>query len=102
MLGFFCLFGCSFLTFIYLWMLWVSVAVHGLSPALEWGLLEGVASLVAEHRLWGTEASVAVAHGLVALQHVGSSHNGDRTCVPRIGRQILNRWTTREGQGQHF
>ena len=53
-----------FLTFIYLWLRWVSVAVRGLSPALEWGLLNAVASLVAEHRLRGTEASGAVAHRL--------------------------------------
>ena len=30
------------------------------------------------------------------LQHVGSSHTRDQTCVPCIGRQILNHWNTRE------
>ena len=33
---------------------------------------------------------------LVALGHVGSSRTRDRTCVPCIGRRILNQWTTRE------
>ena len=30
-----------------------------------------------------------MAHGLVALQQLGSSWTRDRTCVPCIGRQIL-------------
>ena len=34
--------------------------------------------------------------GLVALQHVGSSRTRERTCVPCIGRRILNHHTTRE------
>ena len=71
-------------------------------------LLLAVASLVAEHGLQGLWASVAVAPGLwqtgsvvvalglVAPQQVGSSQTRDRTHVPCIGRQILNRWTTRE------
>ena len=40
------------------------VAVHG--------LLTVVASLVAEHRLYGAQASVAVARGLQQLWHTGS------------------------------
>ena len=41
--------------------------------------------------------------GLVALWHVGSSRTRDRTCVPCIGRQILNHWTTREVPfSEHF
>ena len=71
-------------------------------------LLLAVASRVAEHGLQGLRASVAVAPGLwqtglvvvalglVAPQQVGSSQTRDRTHVPCIGRQILNRWTTRE------
>ena len=55
------------------------------------GLLVAVASLVAEHRLWGMQASVAAAlglwstgsivwrTGLVALRHVGSSWTRDWT-----------------------
>ena len=60
----------------------------------EWGLLIAVASLGTGSRargfrwLWCT--------GLVALQHVGSSWIGDQTCVPFIGRQIRNHWTTKE------
>ena len=35
--------------------------------------------------------------GLAALRHVRSqSQTRDRTCVPCIARQILNRWSTRE------
>ena len=34
--------------------------------------------------------------GLVALQHVGSSWTRARTCVPCIGRRILNHCATRE------
>ena len=34
--------------------------------------------------------------GLVALRHVGSSQTRARTCVPCIGRQILNHCATRE------
>ena len=33
---------------------------------------------------------------LAAPWHVGSSWTRDRTCVPCIGRQILNHWTIRE------
>ena len=34
-----------------------------------------------------------------ALCHVGSSQTRDHTHVPRIGRRILNHWTTREVLG---
>ena len=34
--------------------------------------------------------------GLVALQHVECSWTRDPTCIPCIGIQILNHWTTRE------
>ena len=34
--------------------------------------------------------------GLVALRHVGSSQTRARTCVPCVGRQILNHCATRE------
>ena len=53
--------------------------------------------LVAEHGLWGTGA-VVVVQALVAAWHVASSRTRDQTCVPGIGRQILNHWTTREAQ----
>ena len=34
--------------------------------------------------------------GLVAPRHVESSWTRDRSCVPSLGRRILNHWTTRE------
>ena len=40
--------------------------------------------------------------GLVAPWHVGSSWTSARTCVPCIGRQILNHCATREVQGFLF
>ena len=33
---------------------------------------------------------------LVALWHVESSWTRDGTCIPCVGRHILNHWTTRE------
>ena len=39
---------------------------------------------------------------LVALQHVGSSQTRARTCVPCIGRQILNHCATREALLEDF
>ena len=62
----------------------------------EWELLSGcvlltaVASLGAEHR-----PLAVVALGLVVSQYVESSWARDQTCVPCIGRQILNHWTTK-------
>ena len=74
------------------------------------GLLNAVASLVAEHglqahglqQLW-LAGSIAQAHqlwhtNLVAPRHVGSSWTRARTGVPCIGRQILNHCATREAQ----
>ena len=43
-----------------------------------------VASLIAEHGL--------SSYGLVAPQHVGSSHIRDRTHIFCIGQRILNHW----------
>ena len=40
--------------------------------------------------------------GLVALRHVGSSCTRARTCVPCIGRRILNHCTTREALSLPF
>ena len=57
-----------------------------------WFLI-AVASLVAEHGLWGSWASAVGAQGLVALWHVGSSQSRVQTCVPCIGRWILHHWT---------
>ena len=59
------------------------------------GLLIVVASLVAELGMWPPELWCAA---LVAPPHVGSSQTRDGTCIPCIGRWILNHWTTREVQ----
>ena len=40
--------------------------------------------------------------GLVAPWHIESSQTRDWTCVPCIGRWILNHWTTREVPGKGF
>ena len=40
--------------------------------------------------------------GLVALWHVGSSQTRDRTCVPFIGRWILNHCTTGKALRVYF
>ena len=79
---------------IYFWLHWVFVAVHGLSPAAACGFLIAVASLGAEHRFYGTWASVVVGHRI--NYPVASSPSRDQTCVPCLSRQILNHWITRE------
>ena len=73
-----------------------------------------VAPLVAEHRLqvpWlqelclagsGAQAQELWCTGLVAPWHVGSSWTRARTCVPCIGRWILNHCTTREALSLHL
>ena len=42
------------------------------------------------------QASVAMAHGVVASRPVGSSWTRDQTCVSGFGRWILYHWATRE------
>ncbi|XP_032474323.1 transcription initiation factor IIE subunit beta isoform X1 [Phocoena sinus] len=44
----------------------------------------------------GRTGSAAMAYGLTAPRHVGSSRTGARTRVPCIGRRTLNHCTTRE------
>ena len=109
--------------FFYFWLHWVFIAVPGLSLAeasggyfslwcvgfsLWWLLLCSMGSRRAgfssrgtwAQQLWltGTRAQAQqLWHtGLVSLRHVGSSWTRDQTCVPCIGRGILNHWTTRE------
>ena len=62
--------------FIYPWLCWVFVPVHGLSLVVASGgyhlgvvrgRLTAVASLIAEHRLWSTQASVVGVHRLSSL-----------------------------------
>ena len=68
------------------------------------GLLIVVASLVAEHGLWGEQASVAAASGAQWLWHmaiaaprpVGSSWTRDRTPASCIGRWTLIHCATRD------
>ena len=88
-----------FSPFICIWLHWVFLAVHGLSPvaaeraalpfnvqgsSLGWLLL-----------MWsmGTWASEAVVRGLGCP--VASSPARHQTCVPGTGRQIPNHWITR-------
>ena len=85
---------------------WVFVAVHGLSLVAEsWsrslvvlGLLIAMASRcraqTQDRWLWHM--------GLVAPWHIESSQTRDWTCVPWIGRWILNHRTTREVPGKGF
>ena len=75
----------------------------GLSPVAVSGLLVTMASLVAEHGLQGSSASVVVAaQGLSCPVAWGASWTRDQTGVPCIARQILNHWTTREAQHLYF
>ena len=79
---------------------------EGFSLVVVCGLLTAVASLVAEHRLYGSWASViaapgpegtgsaVVVHGLSCS--VGSSQTRDPTCVSSIGWQILIHQATRK------
>ena len=78
------------------WPHWVFITRHGLSLVDK----EGYSSLqcagfsycrVQAQQLWHT--------GLVAPRHVEFSLTKDQTCVPCIGRQILNHWATQEVQG---
>ena len=100
------------------WLCWVSTAAQGFSLVVASrghslvvvpGLLIAVASLVAEHRLWGVWASVVVVSGLCSTDsevaehtlscslHVVSSWTRDWSHVSCTGRWILYQWATREG-----
>jgi len=65
------------------------IAVLGLS-------LVAVASLVAEHGLWGVWAQSWRHVDPVASRPVGSSQTRARTCVPCTGRRILSHQTARK------
>ena len=72
---------------------WVFDDAQAVSSGVQQGpfsmvtaLLVVVASLIAEHRLWGARASVAAARGLnsrglVALRHVASLRQGSNLCL---------------------
>ena len=83
----------------------VFVAMHGLSLVVAGGAtllgsaraahcigfsLQSRGSRRAGLSSWGARA------WLVAPQHVRSSWTRGRTCIPCIGRWILNHWTTRD------
>ena len=65
------------------------------SSCSEWAS-HVVASLAVDYRLWSARAQYLWCMGFDAPWHVGSSQTRDRTCVPCIGKQILNYWTIRE------
>ena len=67
----------------------------GYSLAVMCRLLIAVASLVGSmgSGVWSVQAQQLWPESLAALRHVGSSQTKDQTCVPCIGRQILNHWT---------
>ena len=81
------IFECSGFSLLCPGFLWLSQV--GAPPCCCARASDSVASLVAELRLFGCT-------GLVAPRHVGSSRNTDQTCVPCIGRLILNHWITRD------
>ena len=74
----------------WLLLLWSTGSRHvGFSSCGTWAQqLWLVGSRAQAQQLWRT--------GLVAPRHVGSSGTRDRTCVPCIGRRILNHCATRE------
>ena len=90
--------------FIYFWLCWVFVSVRGLSLVVASGRHSSSRcaglSLSRPLLLRSTGSrragSVIVAHGPVAPRHVGSSQTRARTCVPCIGRWVLNHCATRE------
>ena len=98
--------------YLFIWLRWVFVAVHGLSLvavsrgysslrgagfSLRWLLLLwSTGSRHAGFSSCGTWAQSLWRTGLVAPWHVGSSRTRARTRVPCIGRQILNHCATRE------
>ena len=68
---------------------------------MRWLLLCGAQALGAWASAWLVGFRVQVQKlctGLVAPWHVESFWTRGRACVPSIGRQILNHWTTREDQ----
>ena len=114
----------TFYLFIYFWLCWVFIAACGLSLVAAsggysslwcmgfsfWWLLllwstgsrhMGFSSCGTwAQQLWLTGSRVQAQQlwctGLVAPWHVGSSRTRAQTCVPCIGRQILNHCTTRK------
>ena len=90
----------------YFWLCWVFVDARGLSLVAASGgysLLQCAGfSLQWLLLLWSTGSRhlgfSSCGTGLVAPRCMGSSQTRVQTCVPCIGRQILNNCTTREAQ----
>ena len=103
------LFKKEIILFIYFWLCWVFVAARAFSlVAVSGGYslvaacgLTAVASLVAEHGLYGAWASVVVTHGLysagsivmvhglICFQHVGSSQIRDPIRVSALAGRFF-------------
>ena len=105
----------TFFFIFYFWLSWVFVAAHRLSLIAEWGLLFlpcAGSSLRWLLLLWNTGSrhmgfgscglhscgsqALEVWASVVILRHVRSSCTKDWPCVPSLGGQIRNHWTTRE------
>ena len=77
-----------FLAVLYLyWSVWSSLYLRCSGFSVQWLLLWSAGALGLQW-LWPAIS--------VAPRRVGSSWIGDRTCVSRNGRRILNHWTTKE------
>ena len=101
-----------FLIYIYFWLCWVFIAVCKLPLvgtrggysllqcagfSLRWLLLlRSTGSRHVGFSSCGTWAQQLWLAGLVAPRHVGSSQTRAQTCVPCIGRRILNHCFTKE------
>ena len=90
--------------FLFLAVLGRRFCARAFSSCGEWGPLfiavSGPLTVAASRR--GAQAQQLWPMGLVAPRHVGSSHTRARTCVPCIGRQILNHCATREAHATNF
>lgn len=75
----------------FLYSQWVGAALSRGERASHCG---GFSCCGAQSLGWGS--SIAVAPGLVAPRHMGSSQTRDRTSVRCIGRRIINHWTIRD------
>ena len=83
------------------WLGWVFAGAHRLSliaASRDYALSECGGFSCCGSRALGCTGFITCGVGFTALQHVESSQTSDPTCVPYIGRRILNRWTTREVQ----
>ena len=109
---------CKFIYFIYLFLAasGLRCCARALNSCCKWGplfivvrrLLIAVASPAAEHglqarrlqQLWHASSRAEAQYlwhtGPAAPRHAGSSRTRPRTCVPCVGRRILNHCATKE------